>query len=221
MAEPQILAKLQAELLTPAALRYITAGLEREVRRATAERFSAAEGLHRQLADEQSKLQNLVAAIEGGSSSPEALLKAMRDREGSIKRLQAALRRSQEKPPKKELPDLSPWVTQQLQNVTELLKTDVVKAKAEFRGLNLHLVFKPVESKPRAHYVVSGQCDLSVLAFFYLRSKESGAGLDRMLEGPVHSRTPVLLRFSMRLPSVEATGRWRERGRGRIRRERR
>ena len=29
----------------------------------------------------------------------------------------------------------------------------------------------------------------------------------------VHSRTPVLLRFSVRLPSVTATGRWRERGR--------
>ena len=32
-------------------------------------------------------------------------------------------------------------------------------------------------------------------------------------EHPVHSRTPVLLRFSVRLPSVTATGRWRERGR--------
>ena len=32
-------------------------------------------------------------------------------------------------------------------------------------------------------------------------------------EESVHSRTPVLLRFSLRLPSVEARGRWRERGR--------
>ena len=29
----------------------------------------------------------------------------------------------------------------------------------------------------------------------------------------VHSRTPISLRFLVRLPSVEATGRWRERGR--------
>ena len=29
----------------------------------------------------------------------------------------------------------------------------------------------------------------------------------------VQSRTPVLLRFLVRLPSVEARGRWRERGR--------
>jgi hypothetical protein len=34
-----------------------------------------------------------------------------------------------------------------------------------------------------------------------------------LIEGEsVHSGTPVLLRFSLRLPSVEATGRWRERG---------
>jgi hypothetical protein len=31
--------------------------------------------------------------------------------------------------------------------------------------------------------------------------------------GQAHSRTPVLLRFSVRLPSTTATGRWRERGR--------
>ena len=29
---------------------------------------------------------------------------------------------------------------------------------------------------------------------------------------PVHSRTPISLKFSIRLPSVTATGRWRERG---------
>ena len=36
-----------------------------------------------------------------------------------------------------------------------------------------------------------------------------------MYAHPVHSRTPVLLRFLVRLPSVEARGRWRERGRNR------
>jgi hypothetical protein len=35
----------------------------------------------------------------------------------------------------------------------------------------------------------------------------------RMPEGVVHSRTPISLAFSLRLPSTTATGRWRERGR--------
>ncbi len=32
-------------------------------------------------------------------------------------------------------------------------------------------------------------------------------------EGAVHSRTPILLKFLVRLPSTTATGRWRERAR--------
>jgi hypothetical protein len=35
----------------------------------------------------------------------------------------------------------------------------------------------------------------------------------RFHEHPVHSRTPISLRFSIRLPSVTTTGRWREQGR--------
>jgi DNA invertase Pin-like site-specific DNA recombinase len=39
--------------------------------------------------------------------------------------------------------------------------------------------------------------------------------LARIPERSVHSRTPVLLRFLVTLPSTTATGRWRERGRTR------
>ena len=53
---------------------------------------------------------------------------------------------------------------------------------------------------------------LSALVFFYLRSRLQGAVLDRLREESVHSRTPVLLSFCVTLPSVEARGRWRERG---------
>ncbi len=98
--------------------------------------------------------------------------------------MEGELRRAGEKPAKTPEPDLGKWVERQLQNLTDL-KSDPAKVKAEFRRLNLHLTFKPVEAEPRAHYVVSGQCDLSALAFFYLRSK--GAVLDRMLAGSAPS----------------------------------
>lgn len=45
----------------------------------------------------------------------------------------------------------------------------------------------------------------------HLKPKGSTRRLTR--EHPAHSRTPVLLRFLVRLPSTTATGRWRERGR--------
>jgi hypothetical protein len=86
-------------------------------------------------------------------------------------------------------PEIAPWVREQLQNLTALLKSDPAKAKSEFRRLNLQLTFNPVEAKPRANYVVKGQCDLSALVLLFLRRKSQSAGLDRMREGSVHSRS--------------------------------
>ena len=83
-----------------------------------------------------------------------ALLKAVAEREAAIKRLEKELKRAEAKPTGQTLPDLHVWVEQQLQNLTEVLKTDAAKTKAEFRRLNLQLTFSPVEAKPRAHYIV-------------------------------------------------------------------
>ena len=102
---------------------------------------------------------------------------------------------------------------EQLQGLTGLPTSDPAKVKSEFRRLNLQLTFHPTEAEPRAHYVVKGQCDLGALVFFYLRSRRQGAVLDPMRGQSDHNRTPVLLRFLVKLPSVTATGRWREWGR--------
>jgi hypothetical protein len=134
------------------------------------------------LEQERKKLHNLIAAIEGGSSAPGALLKAVNERESAIKRLEAQLKRESQKPDKGKLPELSPWVREQLENLTTLLKTDPARVKSEFRRLNLQLTFTPIEAKPRAHYIVNGQCDLSALVFFYLRSRFQSAVLDSMRE---------------------------------------
>ena len=55
--------------------------------------------------------------------------------------------------------------------------------------------------------------DLAIWATYHrLDEQLRDAGLRNPPEHPVHSRTPVLLTFSVRLPSVTATRRWRERG---------
>lgn len=197
VAEPQILARLQSELLTTGTLQHVTDAVEREVKRAMNERPKAAAHLERQLSEERRKLKNLIAAIEGGATTPSALLRAVSEREDAIKRLEGDLRKGVEKPPKKAVPDLGKWVEEQLLELTALLKDDPARTKAEFRRLNLQLTFKPVETKPRAHFVVSGQCDLSALAFLFLRAKHPGALLDRKLErsaaGTPDRYAPVLL----------------------------
>jgi hypothetical protein len=196
VAEPHVLAKLQSELLQPTASAHITKSLEREVQRALAAPKTG-DDLQRQLAQERKKLQNLIAAIEGGSTTPASLLKAVSEREATIKRLETDLRRQDEKPSGQKLPELSGWVREQLTDLTGLLKSNPAKVKSEFRRLNLQLTFHPTEAEPRAHYVVKGQCDLSALVFFYLRSRRPGAVLGPTREHQAHSRTPVLLTFRL------------------------
>jgi hypothetical protein len=135
-----------------------------------------------------------VAAIEGGSEAPGALLKAIGERETTIKRLEKELAI---KPAKREIPtDLRPWIEQQLQDLTGLLHENVPRTKSEFPRLNLQLTFTPVEARPRTYFTVKGQCDLTALAFSlvrtYLRERQEvrrivadalkGADVDRLLE---------------------------------------
>jgi hypothetical protein len=158
----------------------VTKSVEKEVRRALAEPKNEKDSAGRLLEQERRKLQNLISAIEGGSDAPSALLKAVKEREATIKRLESQLKRESQKPASSKVPDLAPWVREQLQNLTALLKNDPARVKSEFRRLNLNLTFNPVEAEPRAHYVVKGQCDLSALVFFYLRSRFQSAALDSM-----------------------------------------
>ena len=226
VAEPQILAKLQAELAKPKSVSYIARAVEREAKKAlSAAKDSAA--TRKQLEQERRKLQNLVSALEGGAAAPSTVLKAISDREGTISQLERELEAAAANPKKPEVGDVTKWVEGQLTDLTSVLRDDVARVKSELRRLNLALNFSPVEAEPRAHYVVEGQCDLSALVFSFVRpatqgkgrgtmawrSGRQGAVVDYLGEQAVQSRTPVLLISSVWLPSVTATGRWRERGR--------
>ena len=206
---------------------YITRAVEREAKKALASGSKDSTATRRSLEQENRKLQNLLAALEGGAPAPSSVLKAIADRERTIAQLEREPEAVPNRPPKAEVGDLTRWVKDQLSDLATLLREDVPRVKTEFRRLNLALKFTPVEAEPRAHYVVEGQCDLSALVFSFVQRgaggvergrrmwqpRHQGAVLDPSGEGAVHSRTPVLLRFAAELPSVEARGRWRERGR--------
>jgi hypothetical protein len=95
VVEPQILAKLQEELLKPGTLAYITKAVEREVKKAESARPKDGAATMKRLEQERRKLQNLVAALEGGSSSPvavlKAVLKAIAERETVIAELESQI----------------------------------------------------------------------------------------------------------------------------------
>ena len=209
VAEPQILAKLQEELLKPATLDYITAAVQKEVKKASAAAPKDVGALRKQLEQEKRKLQNLVSALEGGASAPATIVKAISDREEAIAHLEGQIRSEAEPRPAPKFEVTSDWVREQLTDLASLLRSDAPRVKAEFRRLNLSLTFTPTEAEPRPHYVVKGQCDLSALVFSFLRPGDrgrmtgsdhrfvrrrgvhppQGASLDLMLERPVPERS--------------------------------
>ena len=95
------------------------------------------------------------------------------------------LRKQEEKPSGKPLPDPPSWIREQLQDLTGLLQVGSCKAKSEFRRLTLQLTFHPTEAEPRGHYVVKGQCDLGALVFaFALPTAKCGSVPDEGASGP-------------------------------------
>jgi hypothetical protein len=182
--EPLILAKLQEELRSPAAIEFITQALDRELDRVTSGGASRRTTLRKQLDQEKTKLANLIAAIEAGGSAPATMLNAIRQREATIKKLEKEL--AADPPRRKSREDLRPWVEQQLQDLVGLLKQNSTRTKAEFRRLNLHLTFTPHEAKPRAYYTVKGQCDLRALALSFVRTYlRDRRAVQRMMAGAI------------------------------------
>jgi DNA invertase Pin-like site-specific DNA recombinase len=176
VAEPQILAKLQQELLKPMTVDYIVSAVQKEVKKASAARPNDVGALRKQLEQEKRKLQNLVTALEGGASAPSAVLKAVSEREKAIAQLEGQIRSAAEPKPLAKVAVTSDWVQEQLGDLAGLLRSDVARAKTEFRRLNLSLSFTPTDASPRPHYVVKGQCDLSALVFSFSRPSDHWAG---------------------------------------------
>jgi len=107
VAEPQILAKLQAELLLEKNIAYIARAVEREAKKALAAGSKDSTATRKLLDQEKRKLQNLLAALEGGLAAPASVLKAIADREKTIAKLERDLEVATVRPQKVEVGDLT------------------------------------------------------------------------------------------------------------------
>jgi site-specific DNA recombinase len=178
VAEPQLLAKLQRELLDRQTLSYVTRAVQTEIARASEGGPERASLVRDRLEDEKRKRQNLVTAIEGGADVA-SLLAALREREATIERLQgelAQLETQAENATLEPAEDLSEWVQEQLRDLHGLLKDAPERTKGEFRRLHLQVVLHPIEAEPRPYFRVEGQCDLSALAFSFWAQADRFAG---------------------------------------------
>lgn len=166
IAEQELLGGLQAELLKPETLAYITDQLANALRAAVDQRPAQRADLLHQQDELGQKMRNLLAVVENGDA-PATVLAAMRDREAEAARLDAELRALATPVDEGRLAVMPSWVKQQLGSVAELLEDRPDEARAEFERMGLRFTFEPVYDVPegqKPYLRATGEGDFSLLA---------------------------------------------------------
>jgi site-specific DNA recombinase len=169
VADAALLAGLQAYLLKPTTIEYLTAALSSRLNAALDERpKQRAVKLAERDALER-KLAHLVRAIEDGAATP-ALLTAMKSREADLAQLKADLE-AMETPLGERLAVIPSWVRGQVTDVAALLADAPERAKSEFQRLGLGFTVSPVsEGRSKPFLRAVGTTDFSKLL--------AGSGID-------------------------------------------
>jgi DNA invertase Pin-like site-specific DNA recombinase len=176
--EAALLAGLQAEVLKPETLAYVTERLAAAMQALVDERPVREAELRRQIETARSKIAHLLAAVESGNASVSILL-ALQEREGDVERFQAELAALREPIRDHRLAVLPTWVQSQLADVASLIQQEPAAAEAEFERLQIRFTLHPVYEVP------SGQRP-------YLRA--IGEGAFELLTGAVLPASGALLR---------------------------
>jgi site-specific DNA recombinase len=141
VADALLLARLKAELLEPATVKYITEALAAALNQRLDER-------PRRLAEAQSaqelarrRLQRLVDAIESGVA-PASLAAAIAERQAELARLETTLCELSE-PIHQRLAVMPAWVRQQIDELVSLLSGTPESTKAKFQRLALRVTMRP------------------------------------------------------------------------------
>jgi len=135
-AERALLAGIQAELLNPDTIAYVTAQLTDTLKAVTDQRPARIEALMRQRDASRAKVHNLIAAVESGITST-SILQALSDRETEAARLDAEIAALSQPTDDRRLAVLPTWVRQQLEDVAGLLYDAPDRARNEFERLGL------------------------------------------------------------------------------------
>lgn len=162
VTDEALLSGLQAELLKPATMKYVSEALATAVSHRMTERprLEAAARTARERAI--GRLQRLVRAIEDGGAS-QSLTAAIREREAEIDALDRQLTTLSEQADQ-NLAVLPTWVRQQLRDLGSLLRESPKHARAEFLRLNLAVTLHVVQTTGKPFYRAEGQADLPWLA---------------------------------------------------------
>ena len=161
IVDPIVIEGLQAALLQPTMIETITTAVTAEVTKALTTTPSARASLQARRDAINSKLANLVQAIESGITLP-AVSEQIATRETELRQIEDDLARLDE-PVTLDVAVIPTWVRQQLQDLSGLLADNPQRAKAELTRLNVRFTVTPVRDEGRPFFRVEGTGDLEAL----------------------------------------------------------
>jgi hypothetical protein len=184
VADAALLEGLQAELLRPETVGYVTQRLTEAFEELCARRPVQREELDRAIATADQKLRHLITAVEAGAGAA-AVFEAIQQREAELRTL-TQQREAIDDSSGQRLAVIPSWVRQQLEDAASVLRDVPERAKTEFQGLGLQFALYPVhEAGARPFLRAEGSGEFERLAFRRstpLRvSTKGGYGADRLV----------------------------------------
>ena len=171
VADAVLLAGLQAELLRPETVTYIAERLADALNAVIDARPRQRAELERARAQAETKLRNLIAALEDGAGGA-YIRTAVHQREDEIESLTRQLE-ALDGPLDDRLAVIPTWVRRHLEDVAGLLSESPQRAKAEFQRLGIKFFLHPVTDEgERAFLRAVGEGNFEHLAFSEYTTQE-------------------------------------------------
>jgi site-specific DNA recombinase len=178
VADAALLAGLQAELLRPDTVAYIADRLAYALTALMDARPRQRTEIEKARSLAQSKLRNLITALEDGAGGV-YVLNAIQEREAEIDTLTRQLE-ALDSPQDDRLAVIPTWVLRQLEDVVGLLSEAPQRAKAEFHRLGIKFTVQPVfDEGPRAFLRAHGEGHFEHLAFSEYAALQHFTATDR------------------------------------------
>jgi DNA invertase Pin-like site-specific DNA recombinase len=171
VADPALLAGLQAMLLNPATVRMVTAAVTAAVRQQLSKKPARRQELEEQRSEARRKLENLIAALEENGPSV-ALREAVRTREAAIARIEDQLA-TLERPAATTLAVMPGWIREQLKDLAGMLTANTERTRAELAKLGVSFTLTPVTPREGRPFLQA----------------EGTTHMARLLAGPTHGST--------------------------------
>jgi site-specific DNA recombinase len=163
-ADRELLVGLQAELLRPGTVNYITDRLASALNALIDQRPNQREAIERAKAAAAQKLGNPVAAVEAGLGTT-TIAEAIKTREKELRALESQ-RAALDEPLEQRLAVVPTWVRRQLEDAAGLLAEVPERAKHEFIRLGVSFVLHPKHEEGRPSFLRAvGSGDFEHLAF--------------------------------------------------------